>query len=459
VRLFGWDLTLTKAALPVSGSRGWFPLVREPYGGAWQKNDPIRMETVLAHHAVYTCVTLIASDIGKLRPRLVVKDRNGIWTETESPAFSPVLRKPNRYQNHIQFRESWIISKLLHGNAYVLKERDARQVVQRLHVLDPSRVRVLVGEDGSVFYQLDSDSLAGLADDAVVVPASEVIHDRSNCLFHPLVGISPIYASGIAANMGLQIEQNASAFFRNGSNPSGIVTTPLEITKAKADELSERWNSQFGGANSGRVPILGSDLKFQGLRMSAVDSQMIEHLKWTAETVCATFHVPAWKVGVGQMPTYQNGEILNGIYYTDCLQSHIEQWELCVDEGLGLSEKVEGRQLGVELDLDDLLRMDTATQIKAWGEGTIRGLVAPNEGRRKLNLPPVEGGEAPYLQQQNYSLAALAARDAAGPPGDAPPPPNARAAEGAAMGQLRLEAREAEAILARRLTRYMEPAA
>jgi phage portal protein BeeE len=48
----------------------------------------------------------------------------GIWTETDSPAFSPVLRKPNRYQNRIQFWESWILSKLTRGNAYVLKERD-----------------------------------------------------------------------------------------------------------------------------------------------------------------------------------------------------------------------------------------------------------------------------------------------------------------------------------------------
>jgi HK97 family phage portal protein len=431
VRIFGWDIT--KAATVPGSDRGWFPLIREPYGGAWQRNDPVKLETVLAHHAVYTCVTLIASDIGKLRPRLVQKDANGIWTETESPAFSPVIRKPNRYQNHIQFRESWIISKLLHGNAYVLKERDGRDVVRALHILDPSRVRVLVSDNGAVFYQLDSDNLAGLTEESTVIPASEIIHDRINCLFHPLVGISPIYASGIAANMGLQIEQNASAFFKNGSNPSGILTTPLEITGPKAHELSERWNTQYGGSNAGRVAVLGSDLKFQGLRMSAVDSQMIEHLQWTAETVASTFHVPRFKIGIGDAPTYQNGELLNQTYYTDCLQSHIEQWELCMDEGLGLADRIEGRQLGVELDLDDLLRMDTATQIKAWGEGTIRGLVAPNEGRKKLNLPPVEGGEAPYLQQQNYSLAALAARDAAGTPEDPPLPPSARASSDLAL--------------------------
>jgi phage portal protein BeeE len=39
-------------------------------------------------------------------------------------------------------------------------------------------------------------------------------------------------------------------------------------------------------------------------------------------------------------------------------------------------------------------------------------MMSPNEGRAMLDLKPVEGGESPYLQQQNYSLAALAKRDA-----------------------------------------------
>jgi phage portal protein BeeE len=82
-------------------------------------------DTVLAHHAVYACITRIAQDIGKLRPKLVERDTNGIWTETENAAHSPALRRPNRHQNHIQFKESWAISKLTRGNTYVLIERDS----------------------------------------------------------------------------------------------------------------------------------------------------------------------------------------------------------------------------------------------------------------------------------------------------------------------------------------------
>jgi phage portal protein BeeE len=89
--------------------------IREPFAGAWQRNIDLRPQNVLTHSALYACVTLIASDIGKLRIKLVQQDDDGIWSETESAAFSPVLRKPNHYQNRIKFVEQWILSKLIHG--------------------------------------------------------------------------------------------------------------------------------------------------------------------------------------------------------------------------------------------------------------------------------------------------------------------------------------------------------
>jgi HK97 family phage portal protein len=415
----------------VSDNRGgWWPWIREAYPGAWQRDDEWTTDTVLAHHAVYACITLIASDVAKLQPRLMELDSDGIWNETEVSAFSPVLRKPNRYQNRIQFIEWWEASKLIHGNTYVLKERDGRTGVRALYILDPSRVQVMVSPDGSVFYSLQADNLTGIEQDTVPIPASEIIHDRINCLFHPLVGVSPIFASGLAANIGINIERNSSFFFKNGSNPSGILTAPGTIDDPTAKKLAERWNAMYGGEKSGRVAVLGNGLSFEPLRMTAVDSQLIEQLKWTTETVCSAFHVPPWKIGSGPLPANQSAEIANQIYYSDCLQSHIEQWELCMDEGLGLDTSVGNprRRLGVELDLDGLLRMDSATQIKTLVEGIRGGLYTPNGARKKVNESPLPGGGTVYMQHQNYGIEALSRRDAREDPfaststGSAPPP-------------------------------------
>ena len=439
MRLFGFDLTLTRVApaTPVWGGRGsWFPIVREPFAGAWQRNMEWTTDSVLAHHAVYACISRIAQDIGKLRPKLVQQDASGIWREVTNTAHSPVLRRPNRFQNHIQFKEWWATSKLLHGNAYVLLERDARGAVRAMYLLDPTRVRVLVAPDGGVFYELSTDNLAGVEQDTVAIPGREIIHDRINCLFHPLVGTSPIFACGTAANMGVQIQENSSAFFGNGSNPSGILSAAVPITPEKSAQLSELWNSRFGRDKSGGVAVLGDGMKFEPMRMSATDSQLIEQLKWTAETVCSTFHVPSFKIGVGAQPTYQNGEILNQIYYSDCLQAPIEQMELCLDQAFGFETPTEGRQLGVELDLDGLLRMDGATQIDTLVKGVRGGVLTPNGARRKLDEPPLEGGDTIYLQHQDYPMEKVfnrndldaKAESAAAPPPDDEPTDEDRAA-------------------------------
>lgn len=407
VRVFGSDHAKRLAPMPVGDSRGWLPWVREPYAGAWQRNDEWTADTVLAYHAVYACITLIANDIGKLRERLVQDDGNGIWVENTTSPLLPVIRKPNRYQNHIQFKQWWITSKLIRGNAYALKVRDNRNVVTGLYLLDPSRVQVLVSPDGSVFYQISSDNLSGLQEDAVQVPASEIIHDRMNCLFHPLVGVSPLFAAGQAALIGLRIEENSTKFFGNGSNPGGVLTAPGAISDATAERLSATWGEKFGGANSGKVAVLGDGLEFSPMRMTAVDSQLIEQLKWTAEVVCSVFHVPPYKIGVGQMPTFNNIEALQQDYYNTCLQSLIEEYEACKDEGIGFDGVTEG----LELDLDGLIRMDTAAQVEVLTKEVSGGIAKINEARKARNRPPVQGGDSVWMQQQDTSLAALSERD------------------------------------------------
>jgi HK97 family phage portal protein len=408
MRIFGLEITRAKtdkALSPVAQNRGgWWPIVREPWAGAWQRNISINFDSVLSYHAVYACVTLIASDIAKLRVKLVAQDENGIWTEFKNPAYDPVLRRPNPYQNRIQFWESWILSKLLRGNTYVLKQRDARGVVSRLYILDPTRTTPLVADDGSVFYQLRSDNLSGFTED-VVVPAREIIHDRFNCLFHPLIGVSPIYANGLAATQGLNIQTNSSMFFANRSMPGGILTAPGAIGDETAARLKAAWETNYGGDNSGKVAVLGDGLTFEPIMMTSVDAQLIEQLKWTAEVVCSTFHVPPYKIGIGAMPTYNNIQALNVEYYSQCLQSLIEAAELALDDGLEMATGI-----GTEFDLDNLLRMDALTQMDMLEKS--KGKMTVNEQRWRLSLKPVEGGDTVYLQEQDHSLAALAKRDA-----------------------------------------------
>ena len=178
MRLFGLTIARTKSLVaaskkalsPVYENRGgWWPLIQESFAGAWQLNVTLDRNTILSNHAVYACMTLIASDFAKLRLKLVEK-RGGVWQEVENPV-NPVFTRRNSYQPRQQFFETWMLSKLSRGNTYVLMQRDGAGRVEALYVLDPNRVRVLIADDGSVFYELQQDELNRLDRPNVIVPA------------------------------------------------------------------------------------------------------------------------------------------------------------------------------------------------------------------------------------------------------------------------------------------------
>lgn len=413
MKIFGFEVSrqknTEKAYQPVSNTARLFGSIRESFAGAWQQGVEIRQEDVVSFFAVYSCVTLIASDIGKLRIKLMRGDASGVSVESSMPVVSDVLRKPNRYQTRIKFIEQWMLSKLLQGNTYVLKQRNSAGGVSALYILDPTKVKPLVAEDGSVYYELGRDDLSQVSE-SVIVPASEIIHDTMVALYHPLVGVSPIYACGLAATQGMKIQQNSTKFFSNGSNPGGVLTAPGEISDETAARLKEYWEKNYTGNNVGKVAVLGDGLKYEAMTVTAVDAQLLDQLKLTAEMVCSCFHVPAYMVGAGPAPSYNNIEALNQQYYSQCLQSLLETAELLLAEGLSLPT-----DYSVSFDLDALLRMDTAARYKAHTDAIGGGWLTPNEARKRENLSPVAGGDTPYMQQQNYSLAALDARDRADP--------------------------------------------
>jgi HK97 family phage portal protein len=440
VQIFGISITKAQPTLSPPDSRGsWWPIVREPFSGAWQRNEELSNDSQMAFFANFACHTLICSDGSKNRIRLVAQNGQ-VWQETTNSAFSPVLRKPNGFQNRIQFFENWLNSKLSRGNTYVLKQRDGRGVVVALYVLNPDRVQPLVSDDGQIYYRLSKDNLSGLeADEGVIVPAREIIHDRFNCLFHPLVGISPLYAAALAATQGTNIQRSTARLASNGVRPGGILTAPGKIDPENAKRLKETWETQYAGpSGAAKIAILGDGLKFESLTMTADEAQLIEQLKFTAEMICSVYHVPPYKIGVGPLPSYNNVQALNVEYFSQCLQKHIEDIELCLDEGLGIGEGVaiNGTVYGTEFDIDNLLRMDSATLMDVLDKG--KNYFTPDEGRAKIGYGPKPGGDAVYRQQQDYSLEALAKRDAqddpfgkavSAPPVDSAANDNAQAAQ------------------------------
>lgn len=410
MQIFGYEIAVKKALplAPISSRGSWWPVIREAFTGAWQRNVEWTYEDVLAHPIVYACIRLIGSDIGKMTLNLVKEVGDDIWVNTENPAYSPVLRRPNHFSTPNQFFEQWMYSKLIRGNTYVLLGRDQRRVVTAMYVLDPSRVKPLVAPNGDVYYELQTDHLSQIAEDTVTVPASEIIHDRMTALYHPLCGLSPLMAAGMAANQGLRIQTHSATFFERGSVPSGVLTAPGVVSESTAKRLQTFWESQFTGENAGRTAVLGDGLKYEPMTMKAIDAQLVEQWDKTSYAICSAFGVPAFKVGVGPAPAYNDVETVNLLYYSDTIQAPATHIEQLLDRGLGLQ-----KPYGTSFDIDDLIRMNTSSRVESASKA-VRAGMSYNEARHRFyDLGPTEGGDTPFAQLQDWPVHILAQRGAA----------------------------------------------
>lgn len=429
MRIFGLDIRRAQKSLtPVPDYRGGWYRIFEPFAGAWQQNAEEKLCTALCYPTLYACLNRISQDIGKLPYLLKRQDSSGIWQlDTINTAHWPVLRKPNNYQTQQQFRESWVLSKLIQGNTYALKGRDARRIVNRLYILDPCNVLPLVAENGDVYYQLNFTSASNLLPQEypaqqLTVPASEIIHDRMNTFHHPLIGVPPVCAANWPAVKNLKILKDATKFFSNGANPGGILTGPAGLSDEDAQSIKDYWNTNFSGDNAGKVAVIGADMRFTPFAFKAADSQLVEQMRYSDEQVCQPFGIPPFKIGIGQIPAGLGVDGINQLYYADALQAHIEAMEYLLDDGLGIASP-----LGVELDTEPLLRMDEGKKADVESKLVAGKIKTPDEARTRFGLAPTGGGDTLWGQQQDFPLGVLAARNAVDPvhePVAATPAPN-----------------------------------
>lgn len=373
----------------------------EPFAGAWQSNITAAMSAgpnILAYSAVYACVNIISSDIARMPVRVMRPKEGGGREEAVKHPATFLFRKPNDYQTLLQFLQHYFTSKLINGNTYVLILRDARGVPWRMYVLDPNKVRPMIAPDGSIFYQLSMDELSGITG-PVTVPSRNILHDRAATFWHPLVGVSPLFAAGVSAMTGSRILMNSEKFFANMSRAGGVLTAPGKMTPENMRKAQVEWDANYSGQGIGKTAVLANGLEFKPMTINAIDAMLVDQLRWTVEDIARVYRVPGFKLGDLNKVSYRNSEQMARDYFQGCLSYHIESFEQCMKRSLELAEDI-----SVEYDLRPLFRMETDTRYDTYAKALAAGFLSINEVRAEEDLPPVAGGYEPRVQAQYIPL-------------------------------------------------------
>lgn len=378
--------------------------------GAWSADSTISQDTILRQATVFRCITLIADDCGKIPLNLMSRHETGVWLPQPGSPRAKLLQKPNEFQTRLQFIKYWLCSLLLDGNTYVLLRRDGTGRIRRMTVLDPTLVTPMVSEQGNIYYRITgvADRLQRIEGVDMIVSAADIIHDTYITFNHPLLGCAPLLAAANAGMASIKANEHTRYLFTNHAMPGGILEVAEGLTDEQFATLKARWET-YQGEDYGKPIVLENGVKFTPLTMKSVDTQLLEFLGFSREEICIALGVPPWKIGAGPMPSAPNAEVQQRNYYSQTLQIRLEAIEALLDAAFTLNPA----QYRTEFDVRrGLFRMDALTQAKIDDLEMKAASLAPNEARAERNRLPVEGGDSPYLQQQNFSLAALAKRDA-----------------------------------------------
>lgn len=206
-------------------------------------------------------------------------------------------------------------------------------------------------------------------------------------------GSAPAYQARKAIQLGLLIENAMSKLFENGGQPVGILTVAKPMTGAEAKGVKDSWTEQRK-ADPGGIAVLGSDVKWTPLSMSSVDAQTAELRKQQVVDVLRFFGVSPTKAGQLEDASLNNAESLGRQFLTDCLAPWLTSWVCAISRSL--------------IDTKDratvYAEFETAAAVSGDFKATAEGLknlvggplLTPNDGRSRLNLPKVDGGDNLY---------------------------------------------------------------
>jgi HK97 family phage portal protein len=304
------------------------------------------------------------------------------------------------------FRETGMMHYNVYGNWYALIVPGTAGDVSLL-LIHPPLVTPRVTPQGMKY-----DVRTG--DGKVTYDASQIVH-IPGISFDGYRGISTVlHAAKEAIGVALAAEEHTARFFSNGARVGGV----LQTDNILGDDVIRRLRQQFemaqgGLANSYKWAILEQGLKYQATVMQSDQAELVETRKFQVEDLCRPFRVPPMFAGEYGKSTYSNMEQSDIHFAKHCINP------ICVKIQQELNRKLfDDPEYFCEFDTEGLTQGDFATRMGGFAKAIQGAIYTPNEVRAKLNLPPLEGGDELYIQQNMSELDNLAAAAA----GTAPTP-------------------------------------
>jgi len=346
--------------------------------------EKVNEMSALGISTVYSAISLIADSIALLPVKTLRYDgQKTIFTE--KPKF---LEKPNVSLDLTMFSlmHQTITSMAMHGNAFILVDKDRQGRPIQLTPVHPEKVKVEMQNSQKV-YMLQTTK--GNYDRKIT--SNNMLHFVWYAYPGQLVGVSPLRTNSNTYGLALAMERHIAQFYGQGGTPSSVLETDRDLTAEQANILKETW---LGNHNRNRKPaVLTGGLKWKAIS-DAAGNELIAARDQIVHEIARVFRIPAHLLlSKDGSNVYSNIES-NGLAF---IRHTLLPWIRRIEDGL--TTLLPGKQF-VKLDTDEYARGDQLSRVRSFQVAVSSGIMTPNEARAKMDLEPYEGGDKFYIGLQ-----------------------------------------------------------
>lgn len=373
--------------LSLQDGAGWASwLGQSSYSG-----KTVTVDTALQLAAVWACVKVTAQAIAALPKGFVERQSDGSRLPVDHPVADIVGLDPNIDQTAEEYWEFMVAWLLLNGNAYSHK----RFIGSRLVALDPiasNKCTPVRNPDDELVYRIVDRGKT------IDLPRNEVFHIRGFSL-HRDLGMSAVRYGVQTMGNAMATDETSGKMFGNGLQATGVLSVDQVLKPDQRTQLQKMMESFVGSTNAGKLLVLESGMKYDGLQINPEDAQMLETKKFNVEDVCRWFGTPPIVIGhaaSGQTMWGTGVEQIMLAWLTLGINPLARKIESRIRKQL--LSPADRRRFKPEFNREALLQMDSKAKASFLSSLTQNGLMTRNEGRDKLNLPRRDGADELTVQ-------------------------------------------------------------
>lgn len=363
----------------------------------------VNSETAFQVNAIYGAISLISDTISTLPVSAYVRRDGARYPFRPTPAW---VEKPDVDTTKEAFWGAIIVSLLLDGNAFIRVYSGPDGQPVNMTVLNPTNVDIRRNGFGRVMFHVTGEEKPLNSDEMVFIP--DVVRPGH------IRGVSRVEALKENFGLAIALQNYASKFFGSGTQTSGVIEVPGNISGEQAKNLQESFDSRHKGwGRAHKTAIISGGAKYVPTSVENDKAQFLDSRRLAVEDVARAFNIPSNLLNLPGTNSYASVEQNNLAFVTHCLRPIVQKLESAFSPLMARTPG--GENAFIKFSLDGLLRADIQARTAAYSNGLNSGWLTINDVRRLEDLRPVDDPSADMprvpLANVNVNAADLVATD------------------------------------------------